>query len=162
MWRKKGTAHDPKHPTVKHGGGGVMVWACMYGSPWNWLTCRYWWSDCWRLQQDEFWSVRKHLISSSPTKYQNTHWTVLHLAVGLNDPSWVQLNIHQAWKQNTPETNRHRRLEYPVMLTVESRQAHFLLKSELLLITLQVRLTRTWVGGRHFMRSSIDKLVSWP
>ena len=31
MWRKKGTANDPKHTTssVKLGGGGVMAWACM-------------------------------------------------------------------------------------------------------------------------------------
>ena len=31
VWRRKGTAHDPKHTTssVKHGGGGVMVSACM-------------------------------------------------------------------------------------------------------------------------------------
>ena len=31
VWRKKGTAHDPK-PTissVKHGGDSVMAWACM-------------------------------------------------------------------------------------------------------------------------------------
>lgn len=31
MWRKSGTALDVQNlaPTVKHGGGGVMVWGCM-------------------------------------------------------------------------------------------------------------------------------------
>ncbi len=34
LWRKKGTANDPKHTasSVKHGGGGVMAWACMAAS----------------------------------------------------------------------------------------------------------------------------------
>ncbi len=34
MWRKKGTANNPKQTasSVKHGGGGVMAWACMAAS----------------------------------------------------------------------------------------------------------------------------------
>ena len=34
MWRKKGSAHDPKHKSssVKLGGGGVIAWACMAAS----------------------------------------------------------------------------------------------------------------------------------
>ncbi len=34
VWRKKGSAHDPKHTSssVKHSGGNVMAWACMASS----------------------------------------------------------------------------------------------------------------------------------
>ncbi len=34
VWRKKRTANNPKHTasSVKHGGGGVMAWACMAAS----------------------------------------------------------------------------------------------------------------------------------
>ena len=34
MWRKKGSAHDPKHTSssVKLGGGSVVAWACMAAS----------------------------------------------------------------------------------------------------------------------------------
>ncbi|GFT87191.1 transposable element Tc1 transposase [Trichonephila clavipes] len=34
VWRKPNTSHHPKHtiPTVKHGGGSVMVWGCMAAS----------------------------------------------------------------------------------------------------------------------------------
>ena len=34
VWRKKGSAHNPKlaSSSVKHGGGSVMAWACMAAS----------------------------------------------------------------------------------------------------------------------------------
>ncbi len=40
VWRRKGTAHDPKHTTssVKHGGGSVMAWACMAASGTGYLV----------------------------------------------------------------------------------------------------------------------------
>ncbi|GBM52509.1 Transposable element Tc1 transposase [Araneus ventricosus] len=35
VWRKSKTALDPKNlrPTVKHGGGSVIVWGCMASTP---------------------------------------------------------------------------------------------------------------------------------
>jgi len=34
VWRKTGTALEIQNlvPTVKHGGGGVMIWGCMAAS----------------------------------------------------------------------------------------------------------------------------------
>ncbi len=83
VWRRKGTAHDPKHTTssVKHGGGSVMAWACMAASGTG-FSCIYWWCDCWQKQQDEFWSVSGNIICSYSAKCFRTHWTALHSADG--------------------------------------------------------------------------------
>ncbi len=83
VWRRKGTAHDPKHTTssVKHGGGSVMAWACMAASGTGSLVFI---DDvnCWQKQQDEFWSVSGNIICSYSAKCFRTHWTALHSADG--------------------------------------------------------------------------------
>ncbi len=45
VWRRLGTAHDPKHTSssVKHGGA---VWCTsVHGFQWHWVTGVYWWCD---------------------------------------------------------------------------------------------------------------------
>ena len=69
---EKGTAQDPKHTSssVKHGGGGVMAWACMAATG----TGTPIFNDDGTANSED----RKHLICSSLSKCLQTHWTVLH------------------------------------------------------------------------------------
>ena len=71
VWRRKGTAHDPKHTTssVKQGGGSVMAWACMAANGTgslvfiDWFIC-WWW----------------------------THWMALHSADGQWPEAYCESN----------------------------------------------------------------------
>ncbi len=83
VWRRKGTAHDPKHTTssVKHGGGSVMAWACMAASGTGSLifidvvTA----DKSSRMNSEVF---RGNIICSYSAKCFRTHWTALHSADG--------------------------------------------------------------------------------
>ncbi len=78
---KKGTANDPKHTasSVKHGGGGVMAWACMAVSgtgPLN-FTDDLMYDDSSRMNLEGY-----HLAYQYSRKYHQIHWEVLHIASG--------------------------------------------------------------------------------
>ncbi len=83
MWRKKGTANNPKHTTssVKHGGGGVMAWACMAVSgtgPLN-FTDDLMYHDCSRMNLEGYKTI---LTTKYSRKCHQIHWEVLHIASG--------------------------------------------------------------------------------
>ncbi len=140
VWRRKGTAHDPKHTTslVKHGGGSVG----MYGCQWNWFSCIYWWCDYWQKQQDEsevFRAILSAHIQPNASELIGRRFTVQmdndpkHTAKqpksfwrersGLlcngqvNHLTWIRLSMHftcwrQNWRENAPRTSRNwRRLQ---------------------------------------------------
>ncbi len=83
VWRRKGTAHDPKHTTssVKHGGGSVMAWACMAASGTGSLVFI---DDVTadkssRMNSEVFRAILSAHIQ--PNAFR-THWTALHSADG--------------------------------------------------------------------------------
>ena len=83
MKKKKGTANDPKHTasSVKHGGGGVMAWACMAASgtgPLN-FTDDLMYDDSSRMNLEGYKSILPTIIQE---KCHQIHWEVLHIASG--------------------------------------------------------------------------------
>ncbi len=82
VWRRKGTAHDPKHTTssVKHGGGSVMAWAYMAASGTGSLVFI---DDVTADKSSRMNSeVFRAILSAHSAKCFRTHWTALHSADG--------------------------------------------------------------------------------
>ncbi len=75
VWRRLGTAHDPKHKTssVKHGGA---VW--WHERAWLPVALGYWCSVMWQKKQDEFWyrDILSAQIQPNATKLIGRHFIV--------------------------------------------------------------------------------------
>ncbi len=109
VWRRKGTAHDPKHTTssVKHGGGSVVG---MYGCQWNWFSCIYWWCDC-RMNSEVFWAILSAHIQPNASELIGWRFTVQmdndpeHTAKGtkefLKGKKWTVMQ----WPSQSPDLN---------------------------------------------------------
>ncbi len=73
MWRKKGTANDPKHTafSVKHGGGGVIAWACMAVSGTGPLifTDDLMYNDCSRMNLEGYINILPTNIQENATRF---------------------------------------------------------------------------------------------
>ncbi len=80
---EKGNCKDPKHTasSVKHGGGGVMAWACMAASGTGPLifTDDLMYDDCSRMNLEGYINRLPTNIQENATKI---HWEVLYIASG--------------------------------------------------------------------------------
>ena len=135
VWRRKGTAHDPKHTTssVKHGGGSVMAWACMAANGTGSLefiddvTA----DKSSRMNSEVFWAILSAHIQPNASELIRRRFTVQldndpkHTAKArqrsgmlcngqVNHLTWIGLSMHftcwrQNWRENAPRTSRNRR-----------------------------------------------------
>ncbi len=72
MWRKKGTAKDPKHTaSVKHGGGDVMAWPCMTvsGTGPLYFTDDLMYDDCSRMNLEGYKTILTTNIQENATRF---------------------------------------------------------------------------------------------
>ena len=78
MWRKKGSAHDPKHTSsfVKHGGRSVMAWIAASG-----VGSLIFIDDITHDGSSSMNSEMKHSVCQLTDKCFQTNWEELHHAV---------------------------------------------------------------------------------
>ncbi len=71
VWRKKGTAKDPKHTasSVKHGGGGVMACACMLSLEQAFFTDDLMCDDSSRMNLEGYKTILPTNIQENATRF---------------------------------------------------------------------------------------------
>ncbi len=130
VWRRKGTAHDPKHTTssVKHGGGSVMAWACMAASGTGslvllmmWLLTKAagWILKCFgqyyllifsQMLQNSLdgasqcrWTMTQSILQKQPKSFWRERSGLLCNGQ-VNHLTWIRLSMHfTCWRQNWRE-----------------------------------------------------------
>ena len=140
MWRKPNTASDLKvlKPTVKHGGGGVMVWGCMgYKGTGN-LTFIDGIMDKYKYIN----ILRENLrVSAEKLDVENSYWFQQD-----NDPKHTALIVRQWILYNCPHT-----LKTPP-------QSPDLNPIENLWAEVDIRLRKYEIGSKHVLKAKITEI----
>ena len=108
VWRKPGTAHHQANtiPTVKHGGGSIMLWGCFFSGR-NWRTSQDRGKDeCSNVQRHPGWKPaperswpcswsRTTTLSTQPRYQRSSFRTTLWMSLSgpARAPTWIRLNI---------------------------------------------------------------------